>query len=84
MSDFKNEMLFQDFGINYAKVEPIYWKGSLLIRYDHTSKEKFEKYLALKESGKQVDPPRTKYKYKVTHEDLIQDSFWQQNFPQVN
>ena len=31
-SDFKNEMLFNKYNINYAKIEPVYRKGSILIR----------------------------------------------------
>jgi tRNA(His) guanylyltransferase len=32
LSDFKNEMLFTKFGINYAKIDPIFRKGTTLIR----------------------------------------------------
>lgn len=32
LSDFKNEMLFKNFGINYAKIDAIWRKGTTMIR----------------------------------------------------
>lgn len=81
MSDFKNELLFTTYGINYSLIDPIYRKGSLIIREYEVSKEKLEKYEELKKENKLVKPPRQKITYKITHDDLINDEFWNQFLP---
>lgn len=50
----KNEMLFSKFGINYAKIEPIWRKGSVIIRLPRDIPEK-ENTAAVAEESKTED-----------------------------
>ncbi|GAB4817751.1 hypothetical protein N2152v2_004797 [Parachlorella kessleri] len=67
-TDFKNELLFTQFGINYNKLPEQYRKGSVVIR-------KKLKKLIEKEGGsareKEVTEP------VVLHCDIIRNTFWQ-------
>ena len=44
LSDFKNELLFKDYGINYAKIDEIFRKGTLLVKYEDCSDSKKQIY----------------------------------------
>jgi tRNA(His) guanylyltransferase len=85
LSDFKNELLFSQFGINYSKLDPIFRKGSLLVRKytaDKEKQEKMEKILKENPNAK-VSKPRMKATYELQHVDLIQEEFWRANFPEL-
>ncbi|EME32180.1 tRNA(His) guanylyltransferase [Galdieria sulphuraria] len=63
-SDFKNELLFQKFGINYSHIEARFRKGSTLF--------KKPRQVAMKGS-------KTVSEIFLTHEDIIRDEFWSKN-----
>ena len=60
-SDFKNEMLFSRYGINYAKIEAVYRKGSIIVRLpeDFFSKNENKPENTEKDSGKQESQTQT-------------------------
>ncbi|GAA99049.1 uncharacterized protein L969DRAFT_20282 [Mixia osmundae IAM 14324] len=59
----KNETLFTQFGINYSKVDPIFRKGTLLLRTSMTT-----------ESASVTSGPIV-----TVHEDIIKPSYWNQS-----
>lgn len=63
----KNELLFSQFGINYAKEPEMYRKGSTVYKEVKSVDE-------VSASGKNVTRQRTVV--STTHEDLIGDTFW--------
>lgn len=65
LSDFKNELLFQKFGINYAHLEARFRKGSTLFK-----KAREDSLHSSKTTG---------YEIILTHEDIIHDVFWDQH-----
>jgi tRNA(His) guanylyltransferase len=65
----KNELLFSDYGINYAKIDPIFRKGSFLYR------EKVEQVHVSTITGKECIRQRSQV--KVIHDDLISNDFWE-------
>ena len=81
-SDQKNELLFKEFGINYNTIEPIYRKGTILIRKE-VVKEKHllneEKGIEEEKEGENNKKKQISMKKVVTdiHEDLIGDEFWE-------
>lgn len=83
LSDFKNEMLFKEFGVNYSKIEAIYRKGSLFVRKLEADLGKLEKMKQLEEKGVKVSQPRKKVVYELLHVDLIQKGFWEKYFPEL-
>jgi len=60
----KNELLFSRFNINYNKLDPIFRKGSIVLRMSV-------------EAGSADEKPKTRRQIVVIHEDLIADIFWQ-------
>ena len=83
LSDFKNEMLFKEFGINYAKIEAVFRKGSLFVRKKVVDLKKIEKMKNLEGKIKKISSPRKKIVYELLHVDLIQKDFWLNNFPEL-
>ena len=81
LSDFKNELLFSQFNVNYSKLEPIFRKGSLIVRHKEIDPEKLKKMndLANTENVHKVNKPRPKLVLKVLHDDLIEEGFWRAN-----
>lgn len=70
LSDFKNEMLFTRFGINYSTLPERFRKGSVVIRQRVTvEKQTPDGRIKLKERLQPV----------VLHCDIIKDDFWQQH-----
>ena len=69
LADFKNELLFNEFGINYNDIPARFRKGSVIIRRTQ---------LVNKANG------ATKHKSvpTVLHVDIIKDQFWDEN-PEV-
>jgi tRNA(His) guanylyltransferase len=65
----KNELLFSDYGINYAKIDPIFRKGSFLY------KEQVDKVHVSKVSGEACTRKRSEL--RVIHDDLISNDFWE-------
>lgn len=63
-SDFKNELLFQRFGINYSHIEERFRKGSTLFK---------------KPINDSDDSSKTVFEVNLTHEDIIKDEFWNQH-----
>ncbi len=85
LSDFKNEMLFTQFGLNYSKLDPMFRKGSLFVRtfkVDEEKKQKIEAILNENPNAK-ISPPRRKACFELVHIDLIQEDFWKENFPEL-
>lgn len=81
-SDQKNELLFNDFGVNYNSIEAIYRKGTILIRREVLK----EKHLITKLEETNIPteelkkgPPSTKKIVVYLHEDLINEEFWLKN-----
>ncbi|MEW5300981.1 MAG: hypothetical protein WDW36_003867 [Sanguina aurantia] len=70
LTEFKNELLFSRFGINYSKISEQFKKGSTVIR----QKVSTQKVL---EDGTVVE--RSKKALVVLHVDIIRDEFWRQN-----
>jgi len=71
LSDFKNELLFSQFQINYNNLPQMFKKGSVLIR------RKMEENV--KDSRTGEDTIRTKLRVVVLHEDIIDKKFWDSN-----
>ncbi|KAG0170729.1 tRNA-histidine guanylyltransferase 1-like [Apophysomyces sp. BC1015] len=67
----KHEILFTQFGINYNAIEPIYRKGSVIIR------KKTEVTSISPNSGQEVK--RIKLVPNAIHEDIIGQSFWDEH-----
>lgn len=67
---FKNELLFSQFGINYAQLPEQFKKGSLVIR------ETVPVVVKHKEDGTPVE--RMKPQERVLHVDIIGQAFWDQ------
>ncbi len=89
----KNEMLFSKFNVNYAKIEAIWRKGTVIVRIPKEADEKEldkeevkedekDQKPANKKSGKDkgkiIKEPRKKWKIITVHEDIIGDAFWEQ------
>lgn len=70
LTDFKNELLFTDFGINYANLPERFRKGSVVVRQE-------SEVTTTNTRGEQVK--RMKRLPTVLHVDLIRDHFWQEN-----
>lgn len=81
----KHEMLFTKFQTNYALLPNIFRKGSLLIRRRKADPVKLARFEELKAKGniKNLSPPREKFVWELEHCDLIQDQFWETNFPEL-
>lgn len=87
LSSDKNEMLFQEFNINYNNLPEIYRKGTILIR----SKESLEtKHLnstypsppsksSVSFSNSLDHGPKMSPKIDVLHVDMIGEKFWQEH-----
>lgn len=77
LSDFKNELLFGGFGVNYNALPAIFRKGSVVVRTEAVDAEKAAR------AGERVDgktsAPRAKTTYVVLHEDIIGDKFWEEH-----
>jgi tRNA(His) guanylyltransferase len=67
---FKNELLFSQFGINYAQLPEQFKKGSLVIR------ETVLVVVKHREDGTPVE--RMKPQERVLHVDMIGQAFWDQ------
>lgn len=78
LAEQKNEILYQEFGINYAHTPEITRKGSVLQRVWKADPEKIEKYEQLKKDKPElkISPPREKLQIAVTHADLFSQAFW--------
>ena len=78
LSDQKNEMLFNEYGINYAHTDAIGRKGSVIKRSWKVDPEKQKKFNEMreKEPDKKLAPPRAKQCIEITHEDIIGQAFW--------
>lgn len=77
LSDFKNELLFSQFGRNYNNEEPMFRKGSAIVRAWCVGEGKAEK--AVQRTPGKVDEPRKKLVHRVLHEDIIGDLFWEEH-----
>jgi len=71
LSDYKNELLFSTFGINYNFEPPMFKKGSVIYKKD------VEEVVKNTETGE--DKIRTKKQFTVVHEDIISEDFWIKN-----
>eukprot|EP00892_Ulva_mutabilis_P001933 jgi/Ulvmu1/11740/UM008_0153.1 len=67
LTEHKNELLFTQFGINYAKLPEQFRKGSVVVREDREVTSKNTR-------GEEVT--RTKRLPAVIHVDIIRDKFW--------
>lgn len=86
----KNEILFSEFGINYNNENPMFRKGSVIIRdpsdkkstkHSRTSHESFED-VSNKESlttRNGVSDNGQPSGLRILHEDIIRDNFWNDN-----
>ena len=81
----KNEMLFSQFGINYAKEPEIYRRGSILIRELVHDEEKLKKFNKLKEEKPElkVSEPKKKLTLVEKYDDMIKGNFWEKYFPDI-
>ncbi|KAI8978540.1 Thg1 C terminal domain-containing protein [Pilobolus umbonatus] len=68
LSKHKNEILFSEFGLNYNNIDPVYRKGSTIIRL------KTEVHSISPNDGRPVT--RMKLIPTAVHEDIIHPSFW--------
>lgn len=68
--DFKNELLLTRFQLNYNDLPAIFRKGSLVFK-------RKEEAVVKVENG--VPITRTRSNVVVVHEDMIKDSFWEEN-----
>lgn len=68
LTDFKNDLLFSEFGINYAKLPERFRKGSVVVRQEN-------EVTTTNSKGEQVT--RVKRVPMVLHVDIIRDQFWQ-------
>ena len=68
LSDYKNELLFSTFNINYSSLPERYRKGSVVVR----TKQRLAKE---REDGTIVE--RERLAPTVQHVDIIGDAFWQ-------
>lgn len=80
-SDQKNELLFKDFGINYNTIEPIFRKGTILIRKEvvkekHLKKDGIEEQKEGDQENKKGPISTTKVVVQL-YEDMIGDAFWE-------
>eukprot|EP00803_Ostreobium_quekettii_P007064 evm.model.scf_1407.1 EVM.evm.TU.scf_1407.1 scf_1407:1527-6227(+) len=70
-TDFKNELLFKEFGVNYAELPERYRKGSVVI---------WESRQEVVKSMPNGDPVRRERRFPtVQHVDIIRDEFWLQH-----
>lgn len=67
LSDFKNELLFSTFGINYAELPAMFRRGSVVLRVTRAVD-------AVSSRGEPI--VRQKSAVEVVHEDIIRDAFW--------
>jgi tRNA(His) guanylyltransferase len=68
LADFKNELLFTQFGINYNEIPARFRKGSVIIRCMQLV------------SGSDADgTAKHRSLPTVMHVDIIKDAFWQQH-----
>lgn len=70
LSDFKNELLFTQFGINYAHLPEQFRKGSVVVREDR-------EVTGPNTRGEEVT--RVRRIPVVLHVDIIRDRFWQEH-----
>ena len=68
LSDFKNELLHAQFGINYAHLPEQFRKGSVIVREDR-------EVTMTNTRGEEVT--RSRRTPVVLHVDIIRDTFWQ-------
>lgn len=83
LSADKNEILFSEFGINYNDEDPMFRKGTVLIRKSETKTTAAQAENAGDcTNGVNGAEPRTARIFdglRVTHEDIIRLSFWEQH-----
>jgi tRNA(His) 5'-end guanylyltransferase len=67
MSDYKNELLFSQFGINYNDLPAVMRKGSIIVKkvVEETMERSPGVFVQKRRKG-----------FAVLHEDLIRDHFW--------
>lgn len=68
LTDFKNELLFTQFGINYSNLPERFRKGTVIIRQDTE---------VTSANSKGQDVTRTRRIPTVLHVDIIRDEFWE-------
>jgi tRNA(His) guanylyltransferase len=86
-SEDKNEILFNEYDTNYARLPAVYRKGSVLLWSDHVGSSLTQDKAS--EDADAQEPPAKRVKHNgtagetkprrhivVLHEDLIQDGFW--------
>lgn len=73
----KNEILFQEFGINYNNEPEMYKKGTVLVR-EYTDAEPDLKQELLDRQKQREQKKRRKAEIKTLHCDIIRDDFWHQ------
>ena len=80
LSDQKNEILFKEYDINYAKTPAAGRKGTVIKRVWRADEQKMKKYLEEKEKDptKKLSKPREKQSILQTNEDIIGEEFWQE------
>lgn len=71
LADFKNELLFTQFGINYNDLPARFRKGSVIIRS-----------MQLVSGSDSEGTARYRSVPTVLHVDIIKDDFWQQ-YPEI-
>lgn len=67
MSDYKNELLFQQFGVNYNDLPTIYRRGSIILR--NIVEETIER-------SPGVFAQKRRRAFVTVHEDMTKDQFW--------
>jgi len=71
LADAKNELLFSQFGINYAKLPERFRKGSVVLRLPETQ------VVRIGDGGEPIT--RTRRAPAVLHVDIIGDAFWREH-----
>lgn len=70
LSDYKNEMLFSQFGVNYSKLPERFRKGSVVIR---------QQVMVEKQAADGRIKTKERMQPTVLHCDIIRDEFWQKH-----
>lgn len=68
LADFKNELLFRDYGINYNDIDPMFRRGTFLMR-DFVPEQVVRK-------DTQQTVTRMRRQIVALHDDIIGDAFW--------
>lgn len=87
LSSDKNELLYQEFNINYNNEPEVHRKGSIIIKQKEVSQNDMNASLTLNNSmartsvsfSNQLDGPKYSPKLQILHTDIIGERFWQEH-----